>query len=249
MKVFSFSIYGDNPIYTIGGVKNAKLVKELFPEWKSIFYIADNVNPDIIKQIESYDGIVELKPANESFTGMFWRFMAISRNDVDVMIVRDCDSRISERDVISINEFIGSNNLYHIVRDHPIGHHYPMNGGMWGCKQNPFINRINHYIKDFLNSNYKHIFNTDNAKQDSIRNADQMFLMQRIYPIVINNCIVHDEYFRYEPFSKPINHDRKSNDFAFIGESIDENDNPRGDQRTPIKKIYDDNKLIYTNNT
>jgi protein O-GlcNAc transferase len=238
MKVFSFSIYGDNPIYTIGGVKNAKLIKELFPEWKSIFYIADDVDPNIIKQIQDYGGIVELKPSNESFAGMFWRFMAITRDDVDVMIVRDCDSRVSERDVVSVDEFMLSDKLYHIVRDHPIGHHYPMNGGMWGCKQNPFINRINFHINDFLKSHYNHIFNTDNAKKDSIRNADQMFLMNRIYPIAVNSCLVHDEYFKYESFAKPINHDRESNNFAFIGESIDETDEPRGDQRTPIINLY-----------
>jgi hypothetical protein len=238
MKVFSFSIYGENPIYTIGGVKNAKLIKELFPDWKSIFYIADDVNPDIIKQIEEYGGIVELKPANESFTGMFWRFMAITRPDVDVMIVRDCDSRVSERDVAAINEFMGSDKLYHIVRDHPIGHHYVMNGGMWGCKKNPFISRLNNHIDDYLKTNFSHVFNTENAKKDSIRNADQMFLGQRIYPNVVNSVMVHDEYFKYEPFAKPINHDRKSNNFAFIGESIDENDEPRGDQRSPIINIY-----------
>lgn len=242
MKVFSFSIYGDNPIYTIGGVKNAKLVKELFPDWKSIFYVADDVNPDIIKQIEEYGGIVEIKPTNESFTGMFWRFMAITRPDVDVMIVRDCDSRVSERDVAAINEFMGSDKLYHIVRDHPIGHHYPMNGGMWGCKKNPFISRINNHIDDYLRTNFSHVFNTENAKKDSIRNADQMFLMERIYPNVVNSIMVHDEYFRYEPFAKPIEHDRQSNNFAFIGESVDENDEPRGDQRSPIINIYNSKK-------
>lgn len=238
MKYFSFSIYGDNPIYTIGGVKNAKLVKKLFPDWQSIFYVADDVNVNIINQISDYGGIVELMPANESFTGMFWRFMAITRGDAEVMIVRDCDSRISERDVASINEFINSDSLYHIVRDHPIGHHYPMNGGMWGCKQNPFIGRINHHINNFLKSNYSHIYNTDKSKQDSIRNADQMFLMERIYPVAIQSAMVHDEYFKYESFAKPIEHDRQSNNFAFIGESIDENDLPRGDQRTPIIKTY-----------
>jgi hypothetical protein len=238
MKVFSFSIYGDNPIYTIGGVKNLKLVNNLFPDWKSIFYIADDVSPQIIEEIRYNGGIIEMMPSNESFTGMFWRFLAITRNDVDVMIVRDCDSRVSERDVAAINDFIGSDKSYHIVRDHPIGHHYPINGGMWGCKKTAFISRINNHVNDFLKDNYGYIFNTENAKKDSIRNADQIFLMERIYPNIINSLMVHDEYFRYEPFAKPITHDRKENNFAFIGESVDENDIPRGDQRTPIINIY-----------
>jgi hypothetical protein len=36
----------------------------------------------------------------------------------------------------------------------------------------------------------------------------------------------------------PIKRDRILDDFAFIGESVDENDIPRGDQRTPIKNLY-----------
>jgi hypothetical protein len=234
MKVFSFSIFGNNPIYTIGGIKNAKLVTELFPDWKSIFYIADDVDPNIIKQIEGYGGMVELMASNESFTGTFWRFNAITKPNIDVMIVRDCDSRISERDVIAINEFMGSDKLYHIVRDHPIGHNFPINAGMWGCKKNPFISRINYHIINFLKDTY----GRTTFDSDIDHFADQIFLMKNIYPAIVNYSLVHDEYFKYESFAKPINHDRGSNNFAFIGESVDENDEPRGDQRTPIINIY-----------
>jgi hypothetical protein len=242
MKVFSFSIYGDNPIYTIGGVKNAKLIKELFPDWKGVFYIADDVDKNIVEEIENQGSIVELIDHNKSFTGMFWRFAAISNPNIDVMIVRDCDSRLSERDVLAIQEFMESDKNFHIIRDHPIGHHYPINGGMWGCKKTDFTSNLFNIIEKYLKDNYSHIYNTSSSKIDSIRNADQIFLKNIIYPMVVNDSLIHDEYFKFEESSKPINHDRKINNFAFIGESIDENDKPRGDQRSPIINIYN-NKL------
>ncbi len=32
-KVISFSLWGDNPKYTIGAIKNAELSKTIYPDW------------------------------------------------------------------------------------------------------------------------------------------------------------------------------------------------------------------------
>ena len=42
MKVFSFSLFGDNPIYTIGTIKNVKLINKYFPEWGIFIYTNKN---------------------------------------------------------------------------------------------------------------------------------------------------------------------------------------------------------------
>jgi hypothetical protein len=34
MKVISFSLYGDKPIYTTGAIKNAELKETYFKDWK-----------------------------------------------------------------------------------------------------------------------------------------------------------------------------------------------------------------------
>jgi hypothetical protein len=66
--------------------------------------------------------------------------------------------------------------------------------------------------------------------------SDQLFLKEVVYPLAKNNSLIHDEYFNYEPTAVAIKRDRKLDDFAFIGES--KNDEPRGDQRTPIINLY-----------
>jgi hypothetical protein len=104
-----------------------------------------------------------------------------------------------------------------------------MNAGMWGAKKNNFIEKIDVYLNEYL---------TQNQQLKHSVNFDQLFLRDIIYQKIKNESMVHDEYYGYEPHAKPIEHDRKSNDFAFIGESIDENDKPRGDQRSPIIERY-----------
>ena len=55
MKVISFSLYGDNPIYTIGCIKNAKLKKDLFDGWKMWVYYNDTVPKNILDELSSLD--------------------------------------------------------------------------------------------------------------------------------------------------------------------------------------------------
>ncbi len=86
MKVISFCLYGTDPLYTIGAIKNAKAVKELLPDWNSMFFCADDVDENVITEIKKYGGIVKIMDSNESFTGMFWRFLPISYDEVTIMM-------------------------------------------------------------------------------------------------------------------------------------------------------------------
>jgi hypothetical protein len=49
--------------------------------------------------------------------------------------------------------------------------------------------------------------------------VDQNFLREKIYPIVKNNSLVHDEFFEKKPFPKP------RIDRTFVGQAFDNNDN------------------------
>ena len=227
MNVLSFSLYGNNPIYTMGCIKNAEFHKIYFKEWEMWVYHNDTVPTNILTKLEELG--VKLINTNEvnGFFGSLWRFRPITENNVVYFISRDCDSRISLRDEIAVNEWIESNKSFHIIREHPIGHGWVMNAGMWGAKGNSIPNFME------LMNNYLSINNRENDKS-----IDQCFLRDIIHPIVVNDLFLHDEYFNYERIGVPIKRDRALDDFAFIGESIDENDIPRGDQRSPIKQRY-----------
>lgn len=227
MKVLSFSLYGENPIYTIGCIRNAELHKQFFADWEMRVYHNNTVPQIILDELIKLD--VNLINTNDDsgFINSLWRFNPIIDSNVEYFISRDCDSRISERDVIAVNEWIMSDKNFHIIREHPIGHGWVINAGMWGAKGNSIPN-YEELVTNYLQQNHR----IDD------KSIDQCFLRDVIHPIASQNLFLHDEYFQYEGFGESIKRDRAIDNFAFIGESVDENDCPRGDQRSPIVSRY-----------
>jgi hypothetical protein len=225
-KVISFSLYGNDPIYTIGCVRNAEIKNQIMSDWEMWVYHDKSVNEIILSKllvlgVKLIDTDIDVK------FGRLWRFLPSSESDVDYFISRDTDSRLSMRDVVSTEEWINSGKEFHIVREHPLGHHWWMNAGMWGCKKGSVIN-----IKKLM-EDYSLISTNSNDKF-----FDQYFLEQVIYPLTKNKSLIHAEFCDLEGISTNIKRDRLLDDFAFIGESVDEFDIPRGDQRTPIRNLY-----------
>ena len=49
--------------------------------------------------------------------GMFFRFLSIKKNNI--VMIRDCDSYVSYREKMMVNDFLNSKKKLHIIRDHP----------------------------------------------------------------------------------------------------------------------------------
>jgi protein O-GlcNAc transferase len=225
-KVISFSLYGGDPIYTIGCVKNAEIKNEIMPDWEMWVYHDKSVNIEILNKLKNL-GVTLIETGLDISFGRMWRFLPSSDENVDYFISRDTDSRLSMRDVVSTEEWINSGKKFHIVREHPIGHHWWMNAGMWGCKKGSIYD-IKELIFDYSKVSTKY----------GDKFFDQYFLEDIIYPLTKNDALIHAEFCNLEGISTDIKRDRALDDFAFIGESIDQFDVPRGDQRTPIKNLY-----------
>lgn len=182
-KVISFCLWGNNPTYTIGAIKNAELAKEIYPDWTCRYYIGTSTSTEIIDKLKSFDNteVIIMKEEGD-WTGMFWRFYAASDDMVDVVIVRDCDSRLNQREKAAVDEWLESDRGFHIMRDHPY-HGTEILGGMWGAKRGTISN-----IKPMI----------DEYNKSSFIGVDQNFLREHIYPIVCDNSLIHDEFFIYE---------------------------------------------------
>lgn len=205
-KIISFSLWGDNPKYTIGAIKNAELIKKIYPGWVGRFYCGKSVPLDIIKQLKSFDNI-EVVEMNEygDWSGMFWRFYACE--DSDVMISRDTDSRLSIREKLAVDEWLSSDKNFHIMRDHPF-HKTEILGGMWGCR-NGILKNISNLINEYSKRNYWQV--------------DQNFLKEKIYHIVKKDLFVHDSFLNYNEEKKPFPSERINKEF--IGDVFDQYDN------------------------
>ena len=52
-KIISFSLWGSNPKYTIGAIRNAELTPIIYPGWVSRFYCGLSVPINIINKLKS----------------------------------------------------------------------------------------------------------------------------------------------------------------------------------------------------
>ena len=208
-KVISFSLWGDNPTYNIGAIRNAEDAKKWYPDFECWFYIHENSVPhETIEKLKLFKNTrILLKSgnlSNEDCKPRMWRFEAIDNSEVEIMMPRDTDTRFTEREKLAVDEWIASNTLFHIMRDHP-HHTYCVLAGMFGTKKIPqlpiWINIMNLYSK------------TDN------RMYDQDFLRDYIYPLVKDNSIIHASFHKIEQnaINFPIDY---CSDFRFVGEYV-----------------------------
>lgn len=205
MKVISFSLWGHDPKYCTGAIKNAQLASILYPDWNCRFYYGNNTDIDCINQLKLFKN-TELIPMNEdgNWTSTFWRFF--SADSDDIVISRDTDSRLSIREVCAVNEWLESPYDFHIMRDHPF-HQTEILAGMWGAR-NGILKGITKKIEEYYRANFK---------QD-----DQKFLTEHIYNNVKQNSCVHDSFFKVDSNAKLF--PTKRVDYQFVGEVFDHED-------------------------
>lgn len=222
-NIIAYSLWGDKPMYWVGALRNIELADKYFPGWISRFYIDKNCKQELIDTIKGNNVEIILVDSNSmnntqnwqthSFQGMFWRFWASEEEDVDIFLSRDCDSRLSERELKAVNEWISSDKLFHIMRDHPY-HTTPILGGMWGCRGG--IMRSIGLSEKILN------WTTQNNGNYNF-GVDQDFLAKVIYPLIINTSMEHSEFnLRFGGEIKPFPTMR--NNYEFVGDVFDEND-------------------------
>jgi hypothetical protein len=230
-NIISYSIWGDNPKYLVGALRNLEVNQVLLPNYISRFYIGSSTHQRYIDPlIESEKTEVIIVDENNSYEGLFWRFFAADDPDVNIMLSRDTDSRISKREVAAIQEWLSSEKDFHIMRDHPY-HTTSIMGGMWGCR-NKILSGIKIWIEDWKKEGR-------NSRSSSM-GIDQDFLSDVIYPKIIDNCLEHSEFgLGYGNITKSFPTERI--DYEFVGDVFDEN-NVRHPDHWKIIQKYTGNK-------
>lgn len=204
MKIISFSLWGDDPKYTVGAIRNAELAKTIYPDWICRFYVGQSVPNQIVWFLESFDNTqVIKKPEPGDWTSMFWRFEPAGEEDVEVMISRDTDSRLNLREKAAVEQWLSSEKKFHIMRDHPF-HKFSVLGGMWGAKKGCLPN-----MKSMIDS-----FSQENAYGTDYKFFDEL----KRTTLEDSVIMIHDEFFSGSPF--PV----KRNGFEFVGQVFDQNE-------------------------
>jgi hypothetical protein len=213
MNYLSFSLWGDKPIYNVGAIRNAELWKTIYSDWLMVVYYDKSVPVDTINKLNDLD-VITIDVTDKNLYGMFWRFLAVDLPESEYCVFRDTDSRITIREKMAVDEWIESNLSIHVMRDHP-AHGIPYGndrlgilGGMWGIKSKviPLVEMIENFTTG-KNLSY---------------GSDQTFLAT-IYSRFENDRKTHDNFFEKKPFPIVREYGR------FVGDRIDENDNPVGE--------------------
>lgn len=196
-----------------------------YPNWICRFYCAPDADPVIVSKLKTHDH-VEVIQVDEPPSWRFGinRFLPISEKNVERMISRDTDSRFTNREVEAVNEWVESDKIFHVMRDHPFHHHsnYPVLAGMFGM-----LGNWNLDIKEMFSRMESRIY----------YGCDQRFLANLIWPLVKNETVVHDE------IGKNCKFPTTRNGLEFVGEPLDENDNPCESQHRSILQSFLDQKV------
>lgn len=217
-KIISFSLWGSDPRYLVGAVKNAQLRKNIYPGWICRYYVDPRVPADTLKELYSLGAEIVPREISDHYKGLFWRFEPACEEDVSEFLVRDCDSRINPREAEAVAEWEASNKVFHTMRDHPY-HDIPLLGALWGAKKG-FLPEFCDLMKKFLNE----LDSDQIAKRDKYFYTDQNFLKQ-IWTKVKDNAMVHDDNpNRFDDNAKPFK--IKLDKDLFVGQQWDKNNQP-----------------------
>jgi hypothetical protein len=203
-KLISFSLYGDTSVYQSGAIKNAVLARTIYPGWTCRFYVSQEIPLSVIQKLKSEKAEIVPMVRRGNIDGMFWRFLPVSEEKWDAVIVRDVDSPLCGREALAVDEWLNSNKAFHIMRDHP-AHAAPVLGGMWGAKRG-MIRNMESRIKKWEKRLGTNAFD---------KSMDQVFLFGELYPLMKDNAMIHSDLIRYNdegltPFPSP----RKGGEFV-----------------------------------
>ena len=201
-KVISFSVWGTDPDYLVGARRNAEMAPKVYPGWETWFYVEKGTEVDL----EAADRIIyyDKEPGSD---GMFQRFRPMTEPEVDVFVSRDCDSRLSDRELQAVNTWLKSDKQFHAMRDHE-AHAIPVMGGMWGARRDGIIN-LDFMYKELCRHKRSNYFDDQRGLAAFYQNISGLFLE-------------HDDMGRFN--GKPFPSHEPVEFGSFVGQRITQDD-------------------------
>ena len=176
-KVIVMSLFGKDLKYWWGAIRNAQLAPIFFPEWKLRIYVPYEddetarlkwtVPPRVLNKLKQL-GAELAYVKTKSIPPFFWRYLVVDDSGVDYFIVRNADSRLSERDASVVNNWLQrqtsneSLNALHCIRDHPNHTNMSIVEGLWGGRRASLRNILNKDMSVLLDI----LYGNDNKSLD-----------------------------------------------------------------------------------
>lgn len=182
-NIISFSIWGSNPRYLRGALRNALLIPDLYPGWRARFHLDDSVPDDFVALLQSLGSELRLMPSGQSQRQkLCWRFLVANDPEIGRFLVRDCDSVVNQREVRAVQHWLASDRWFHVMRDWWT-HTDPILAGLWGGISG-VLPDLQHLITQY----------TPAARETA--NIDQWFLRDVLWGSIHPHALIHDRCYR-----------------------------------------------------
>lgn len=189
-QVIAFSLWGNQPRYIFGSLRNLLLAPDLYPGWELWFYVDRTVPQKVINMLRQLGATVMMQaPDQPEKQKLCWRFEVANRSDVGYFLVRDADSVFSLRERLAVDEWMASDQYFHIIRDW-WSHTDLILAGLWGGVAGVLPNikaDVAHYCPNTVHT----------------PNIDQWYLRDCLWKHIKQSCLVHDRFAR-TPDALPI---------------------------------------------
>lgn len=180
-NVIAFSLWGTDAYYIDGALENAYLARHIYPEWMCRFYVGPEISRSVIDRlIQAGSQVIQFKEPPHGNFGLFWRFFAANDPTIDRFLCRDCDCRLNVKERVAVEEWIESNQCFHIMRDNVI-HTELILAGMWGG--------VAGLLPDIQSLSLQYHASCGD------RWTDQHFLREEIWPLIKPYSLTHDTYY------------------------------------------------------
>jgi len=246
-KVIAMSLYGKDPRYTWGVLRNAQLVPVHLPDWTLRVYIAaDPVPPQLAvpPRIVNKLRLLGVEIARVSTTGnnmapRNWRLIVADDQSLDYFLVRDADSRLSEREAAAVRDWLSmavadknrlaqSTSMLHCVRDHPKHANQAIIDGLWGGRPRALRSRLNKSIADIPGL----------VSARSLKDASAV-MSDILWPVVADVAYCHDSVSscdRWTPLTSRHQFPTSREGREYLGQKFDQHQelvSTNGDQLKP----------------
>jgi len=201
-KVISMSLYGKDPRHIWGVLRNAQLVPVYLPDWTLRVYVAADptsselaVPSRVIKKLRLLGAEIAHVTARNGMASRNWRLLVANDQHVDYFLVRDADTRLSEREASAVRDWLsvaeknGSQSaIIHCIRDHPKHAEQAIIDGLWGGRPRAFHQLLRQDITQMMES-------VTSSVSSSVKSTDSVMmtlLNQLLWPAVSNFSYCHD---------------------------------------------------------
>ena len=200
-------------MYTYGIIENVLDAKTFYEGWIVRVHYNDTVPQNIIDWLKLQDNVevVHHPGTKAKASNTLWRFEDLFIKDA-IVLSSDADSRITQREVDCVHEWLESDRDFHIARDHK-HHTCPIIAGAFGCKNNCLeyigvpngARNVNQCPLQFVPGlELMRSFLQNLPQERDVYIVDQMFLFAYVYPYVANRSMIHCSHNAYEPFAKKL---------------------------------------------